>query len=137
MSSRFPFIAMSVFLAGCASVPATDGNRWHGRAEGRVEVWLHSANDSPGVGWLVKSDETGAAGFVRYKKWWPGDMYSYAAPFVVETAWREGVDHIGLIKANGSGVEFCTLNPEHGAFIYGDSIVHTYSWDYCAQLTRR
>ncbi len=126
--------------SGCASVSHESGSDWRGHSAGVLKVALHYMDEQlPERGWLVESAASDSAGRVRFTKW-AGATYRYRNDgfFVVETKWRAGVAYLGLLQTRDGGVpEFCTLNPEHGAYMEGDRIVHTYSWDYCAPLSRK
>lgn len=125
--------------SGCASVSHGSGSDWRGHSAGVVKVALHYVGESlPERGWLVEAAASDSVGRVRFTKW-SGATYRYRKDgfFVVETKWRADVAYLGLLQTRDGIPEFCTLNPEHGAYMEGDRIVHTYSWDYCATLSRR
>ena len=107
---------------------------WRGHEEGRIKVSLVLTGRSlPAKAWLVESRREGASGLVSFTKWGSGGFrFSHRAYFTLEESWRPGIDHIGIVE----GPEFCTVNPEHGGFEEGDSIVITNSYDYCAGLVQ-
>ena len=127
---------LPVAVLGCASCQSLPGptTTWRGKEEGRVEVVIVQAGESlPEKAWLVESQPEAASGLVTFTKWGAGDFrYHERSYFTLEKSWRPDVDYIGIVK----GAEFCTVNPEHGGYEDGDSIVITNSYDYCAGLVR-
>lgn len=89
------------------------------------------------IGWLTESSEEGASGYVEYTKWGAsGYKFREKGYFSVRKECEgEGHDY-GLIEEVNGSARFCTLNPEHGAYVDGNTVVHTYHWDYCAPLSR-
>lgn len=139
MRSPSLVLLIAVALCSCASAPRDTGSDWRGHSAGKVKVRLHYRSPIlPEHGWLVKSSDLNSSGTVRFTKWGtPNYKYQEDAFFVVEEVWRADAEHLGLLQIRDGATEFCTLNPEHGAYLDGDSIVHTRSWDYCARLLRK
>jgi hypothetical protein len=131
--SRWLLAVVALACAGCNSLqgPTTT---LRGQERGRVDVvMVHTKTELPDRAWLVESDAEEAEGLVIFTKWGAGDYrYHERSYFVFEEAWRAGVNHIGIVK----GSEFCTVNPEHGAYSDGDSYVITRAYDYCAGLVQ-
>ena len=129
---------LAIAIAGCSSFPDDGGSNWRGYTKGKVEVQLqYSSAQLPSTGWLVESAANEGSGSVSFTTWGaPGYKYKKRGSFKVEPKWRANANNLGLLKTRDGFIEFCALNSEHGAFVDGDSIVHTRSWDLCARLLR-
>lgn len=130
-------ILASLALGGCASLPH-GAVTWRGHTDGRIKVQVASLSAAlPAQGWLVESERDQATGFVSFTKWGSGNFrYKKQAYFQVRDKWEPEVVYIGRFETKNGSSEFCAVNPEHGGFQEGDTVVITNSYDYCARLTR-
>ena len=130
-------ILASLVLGGCVSLPH-GAVGWRGHTDARIKVQVTSfAAALPTQGWLVESERDHATGFVSFTKLGSGSFrYKKQAYFQVREKWEPDVVYIGRFETKDGFSEFCAVNPEHGGFQEGDTIVITSSYDYCARLTR-
>lgn len=137
---RLALISLAAGLGACASVaPHGNAGVWEGRSPHVVKVRLRSASAQlPASAWLAETTRERADGHVRFTKW-NGGSYRYSASdwYALRERWDKDSHFYGLIQTRNGVQEFCTLNPELGAFEDGDRVGYTYNWDYCAPLRRR
>ncbi|NCT67034.1 MAG: hypothetical protein GXC76_05235 [Rhodanobacteraceae bacterium] len=134
--NRRPFILLSLSLAGCASFPhgATD---WHGKTAGRIEARVaYSQAALPTNGWLVETTRERATGFVSFTKRKDSYRYKKRAYFYVSDKCEPETHYLGIFQTKDGSTEFCTVNPEHGVSVEGNTVTITHSYDYCVRLDR-
>jgi hypothetical protein len=126
-------------FASCASRLPAATELWEGKTAGVVAVSIRlPAGESPPAGWLHRAEPGESQGFVEFTKWDTSrNRYEANGHFRIEPKWDPNARRLGLLERKGGKLRFCALNPEHGGFSEGSTVVHTYSWDYCAELRRR